>query len=142
MKTIWIIVALLVVLGLGWYFLQAPPEPSGSATPAPTPTPTEVASSPTPTPETKVRVEMTANGFVPSTLDIKPGTTVDFVNTDTVAHWPASSKHPTHLDYPGFDAGKAIQPGETYTFTFNMVKSFGMHDHLNPKLFGKINVAQ
>ncbi len=145
MKTIWIIIAILVVLGIGWYFINMSKAPTTEIipTPAPTPTafPTKASTSPTPTPENKIIVEMTAAGFVPSEINIKPGTTVDFVNKDTVARWPASSKHPAHLDYPGFDAKKGIQPGEIYTFTFNMVKSIGVHDHLNPKLFGKINVA-
>lgn len=162
MKTILIIVGLFVVLGLGWYFnvgniqstygigMKTEDQPSATPTPSTTPTPTPTQSGvsgsvnieATVNSPAKVNVDMTTSGFSPSAINIKKGTTVVFKNMDTVARWPASNKHPTHLDYPGFDSRRGIAPGESYEFTFNEVKSIGMHDHLNPKLFGKINVAE
>jgi plastocyanin len=158
MKTIWIIVVLLVVLGCGWYFYgpalgiryekpnnSPPSDYNAIVKPSSTPTPTTVSGSTNPSPQNvpvKLMVEMTSAGFVPSTINIKKGTTVVFTNKDSVPHWPASSKHPTHFDYAGFDSMKGVLPGESYEFTFNEVKSIGMHDHLNPKLFGKVTVTE
>ncbi len=99
-------------------------------------------------------IEVTKDGFKPSTLTIDMGDTVKFINTDTIPHWPASANHPTHTVYPGsdikkcgtdeqgliFDACKGLSQNETFSFTFNNAGTWGYHDHLNAKLFGKIIV--
>lgn len=93
-------------------------------------------------------VEITAAGFSPSTLAIKAGGTVAFVNKDAAQHWPASAVHPTHAVYPEtggctgskFDACKGLAEGESFTFIFNEKGSWKYHDHLNPSLFGTIVV--
>ncbi|MEK6828953.1 MAG: plastocyanin/azurin family copper-binding protein [Nanoarchaeota archaeon] len=99
-------------------------------------------------------IEMTSNGFSPSTLTISVGDTVTFVNKGSDEHWPASAMHPTHTVYPGsniekcgtseestiFDACKGISPGESYKFTFYEKGTWGYHDHINAGLFGKIIV--
>ncbi len=87
-------------------------------------------------------IQMTSSGFVPSTLTIKQGDTVKFINTDTSAHWPASAPHPTHTDYPAFDPKKAIAAGDSWSFTFDLVGAWKFHDHLNPSSFGTITVTQ
>ncbi len=87
-------------------------------------------------------VEMTANGFNPPAVDIKAGTTVKFVNKDTVPHWPASGVHPTHEICKGFDAQKPLASGESYSYTFTEVKTCPMHDHLNPGTKGTITVVE
>src|SRR3972149_5818942 len=68
-------------------------------------------------------VEITATGFIPSSLTIKAGETVTFVNKDTKAHWPASAMHPTHLLYPEsggcigskFDACRGLNQDENFS---------------------------
>jgi plastocyanin len=99
-------------------------------------------------------IEMTSSGFSPKTLNISKGDTVTWINKDTTPHWPASAMHPTHTVYPGsniekcgtseqgniFDACRGLAQGESYSFTFNEVGSWGYHDHLNSNLFGKIVV--
>lgn len=92
--------------------------------------------------ENLVVVEMTPDGFNPPALDIKAGTTVKFVNKDTVPRWPASGMHPTHQLCPGFDSLKGIAPGESYSFKFTEAKTCPMHDHLYPKLRGSITVEE
>ncbi len=88
-------------------------------------------------------VDMTANGFSPSSITVKQGTVVTFKNTDTQPHWPASNPHPTHTDLPGFDALQQVQPGQTYSFTFNKIGTWGYHDHINPSEFrGSVTVVQ
>ncbi|MEX2017312.1 MAG: hypothetical protein WD876_02465 [Candidatus Pacearchaeota archaeon] len=110
-------------------------------------------------------IEITAEGFSPSLLNIRAGNTVTFINKDSKAHWPASASHPTHTAYPGadydaegsyqgslacvsegvakegaFDPCKAIEPGESWSFTFFEVGSWNYHDHINAGLYGKIVV--
>lgn len=94
-------------------------------------------------------IEITAAGFSPSTLTIKAGDTVTWINKDTAQHWPASALHPTHAVYPEpggcfaskFDACKGLEAGESFSFTFTHVGEWKYHDHLNPTLFGTIAVG-
>ncbi len=135
MKTLGIIIVIVVLLGLGWYF-YLPSETSvkeGSSIPE--------ASLPAAAPSSEeMVVEMSASGFSPSSLTLKVGDMVRFVNKDTKNHWPASAVHPTHQCYPGFDALQAVAPGASYVFTFNVAKTCGFHDHLNPSLRGSITI--
>ncbi|RJQ13768.1 hypothetical protein C4553_02680 [Candidatus Parcubacteria bacterium] len=99
-------------------------------------------------------VEMTAAGFIPSTLMIKKGDAVQFTNRGTKERWPATGLHPTHEVYPGsdidkcgtseqskiFDACMGIAPGASWSFTFNEVGSWGYHDHLQSLVRGQIVV--
>lgn len=103
-----------------------------------------------------LRIEITKNGFTPSILSINIGDEVEFVNTDTVPHWPASAAHPTHTVYPWssiekcgtseqsliFDACKGLAPGESFRFTFHEKWTWMYHDHLDSKLFGRIIVGE
>ena len=100
-------------------------------------------------------VEITSAGFNPSMLEIKQGDRVTFVNKDSGKHWPASAMHPTHTVYPGsdikkcgtdednmiFDSCKGLKQNEAWSFVFNEKGSWGYHDHLSAKLFGKIVVS-
>ncbi len=138
MKAFWIIVVLVVLIGAGWYYVStqnagkeiAPP--AGDVTPPPPPEAIEDLN--------KVRVQMTASGFSPSEVRIKPGQTVEFVNIDSADHWPASGVHPTHQLCQGFDARGPVTPGSTYSFQFTSPRECPMHDHLNPTLKGKVIV--
>lgn len=95
-------------------------------------------------------VVQTDAGYSPKTLTIKKGSTVTFKNETKEASWTASAIHPTHGAYPTaggclgstFDACKGIQPGSSWSFTFDAVGSWGYHDHLNPSHFGKIIVIE
>lgn len=93
----------------------------------------------------RYEIHMQNNQFVPSELSIKVGDTVVFINDDSVEHWPASGMHPTHLLCLGFDSLKGMKQGETYEHTFSSLQNNGtcpMHDHMMPKMFGKITVTQ
>lgn len=100
-------------------------------------------------------VEINSSGFVPETLTISAGETVTFVNNlHLSSSWPASAVHPTHRIYPGsdigkcgtteepeiFDACRGLEPGETYSFTFNEEGKWRYHDHFNPSTTGTIIV--
>lgn len=75
-------------------------------------------------------VVLTNTGFEPSVIVVNEGDTITFRSERETNFWPASDSHPTHDDYPGFDPGRPIRPGETWSFTFNKTGVWGYHDHL------------
>lgn len=85
-------------------------------------------------------IKLTANGFEPNRVVIAKGSAVRWTNVDTNNHWPASNPHPVHTDYPInggcigsiLDACHPLNKGESFTFTFDAVGTWQMHDHLNP----------
>jgi len=89
-----------------------------------------------------VAINMTATGFSPAEIKIVKGVTVTFVNQSATSRWPASAPHPTHTNYPEFDALKGLNQGESWSFTFNNVGTWAYHDHLNPAVFGKVIVIE
>lgn len=89
-----------------------------------------------------VAVDYDGSQFSPSSVNIKVNDWVFFKNKGTGDFWPASNPHPTHTDYPGFDALKPIAPGGEYKFQFTKVGDWGFHDHLNPGAHGTVHVSQ
>lgn len=108
----------------------------------PTPSSAPPETPPAAIPEGATVISMTSSGFSPSTLEIAPGTTVSFRNDGVRNHWPASAVHPTHQEYPGFDALRAIPPGGHYSFTFENPGTWRYHDHLNPAKTATITVTE
>lgn len=104
--------------------------------------------------ETQNIVVYTDSGYSPNTLRVKVGTNITFKNQSSRAMWPASDLHPTHRLYSGtsltehcpdtagtaFDACTGIQPGNSWSFTFNKKGTWKYHDHLNPSSIGTIIV--
>ncbi|MCH7605085.1 hypothetical protein IID24_03815 [Patescibacteria group bacterium] len=82
-------------------------------------------------------------GYSPAELTVGIGDTVMFRNESSRTFWPASDIHPTHAIYPGsgiqkcgtstaediFDACEALEPGETWTFTFGDEGFWSYHNH-------------
>lgn len=95
-------------------------------------------------------ITYTDTGYSPSSIQIKQGGTIIFKNESSQSMWPASSMHPTHKDYPTtggclgstFDACKGVQPGDSWSFKFDIAGNWKYHDHLSPKSFGIIIVQQ
>ncbi|GEM_PF-2519582 len=93
-------------------------------------------------------IVITKDGFSPKETKIKKGDAITWINKGDSPSWPASAFHPTHDVYPEkggciaskFDACKDLVKGESFRFVFNYAGSWSYHDHLNPKLFGKIIV--
>lgn len=88
----------------------------------------------------KVTVNYTNSGFSPSTITIKKGDTVVFVNQSSGSMWVASNPHPTHTDYPAFDEKAAVSSGSSWSFTFDKTGSWGYHNHKDPSSLGTIVV--
>ena len=85
-------------------------------------------------------VSYTTTGFTPNSITINSGDTVVFKNNKTRDMWPASDQHPTHLIYPEFDALHNILPGNSWSFTFTRIGTWGYHDHLSPGSIGTVVV--
>lgn len=71
------------------------------------------------------------NGFVPASTTIKAGKTVTWTNADIVPHTVTGN---------GFDSG-TIEPGKTYTRTFNQAGSFDYKCSIHTVMQGTINVV-
>lgn len=117
----------IILMGQGCPGAGQPAAPAGPAQPAAPAAPS--AGEPF---GDRAVVEITADGFQPAELRVKPNTQVTFLNKDSAKHWPASAVHPVHKVCPGFDAKKALATNDSYSFVFNEKKECPYHDHLNP----------
>ncbi|MEX0917806.1 MAG: hypothetical protein WDZ93_01485 [Candidatus Paceibacterota bacterium] len=89
-----------------------------------------------------VSVVLTDEGFEPAKLTVARGATVEFSTTTGRPFWPASNLHPTHGIYPEFDSLEPIPPEETWSFTFDRVGTWNMHDHIRSYFTGTIHVVE
>lgn len=145
MKKIWIFAVLIVLIGglaVWWFMLR-----DSDSTPAEEATTETTESETTEADETEaeapgiVTVSFTDDGWSPRTVGPIPvGTTVRFINQSSSNFQPASNPHPLHTDLEGFDAGREIPPGGSYSFVFNEVGEWGFHDHPNEDQTGTIIV--
>jgi plastocyanin len=90
----------------------------------------------------EVSVTLTDEGFKPSQIRIRTGTSVTFSTTRDSQFWPASNVHPSHDIYPAFDPGRPLSPDESWSFTFNDTGSWGFHDHVRSYFTGSIYVEE
>lgn len=101
----------------------------------------------------QTEVHLTARGFSPATLTVKKGTTVTFINDTTESMWVGSDQHPSHTGYAGTSknehcpdtAGVAFDQcavGNSYSFTFNKVGTWGYHNHTNAGFKGAVTVTE
>ena len=88
----------------------------------------------------EMTVKMIPGGFSPNEFTTQRCTKVVFVNEDTKPRWPASDYHPTHGIYPEFDPLEGIEPGASWSYTFDKPGRWRFHDHLSPMLRGTITV--
>ncbi len=93
-------------------------------------------------------------GYAPSSVNIKVGDVVVFKNQSLGDSWVGSVMHPTHMAYSGtdlkthcpdadnndFDQCVSGAPKTSWSFTFTKAGSWGYHNHVNVKHFGKITV--
>ena len=108
---------------------------SSPSTPSPTPTLT-----PAPTtggPVSSVTIPMGAErlgnrAFTPADLDIAVGTTVTWMNTDSVSHTSTSNAS-------GWDSG-IISPGRQFSFVYQSAGTFPYHCAIHPGMVGTVVV--
>lgn len=104
------------------------------------------------TDEPAVTITYNESGFSPSSVTVKKGEIVRWVNNSSQETWPASGVHPTHSNYPektasdclgsAFDACKGLKSGESWDFTFNTVGEWRYHDHLHTSQTGVVIVQE
>ena len=77
--------------------------------------------------------------FNPPAITVSVGDTVTWTNQDSVPHDVASDPHPTHTDLPGLRSG-TLNPGQSYSFTFDKAGTWSYHCHLHPTMKGAVTV--
>ncbi len=141
-KNIIIVLVIIVAAFFVWKFV-----PMGSA-PVNVPVTTEDTSVTAPKMEDGT-VAATINSviydgtkFTPSTMTVKQGDSITFVNDSTGGMSVASDPHPAHTIYPEFDQYKTSAKGQkTFTFTFEKIGTWGYHNHLNSSAVGSVTVT-
>src|SRR3712207_804697 len=111
-------------------------ETGGAATdpttvPAGTTAPTE---STTPAPNSTTTVDISDHAFNPAQLNVAPGTTVRFVNNDTVPHTATA-------DNGLFDTGE-LAPGHSFDVFLDGAGTVTYHCELHPEMQGSIVVGE
>ncbi|MDE2026098.1 MAG: cupredoxin domain-containing protein [Patescibacteria group bacterium] len=84
-------------------------------------------------------ITLTADGFSPSTLTVKVGTRVRWVNKSGQLGDVDSDPHPTHTSYPPMNFG-TFSDGSSVELVFNKAGTYHYHNHLNPSQQGTIVV--
>ena len=96
--------------------------------------PTAPAESTTPAPNSTTTVEMRNNAFNPPQLNVAPGTTVTFVNNDSVAHTATANNGL-------FDSGE-LAPGASFPVVLDGAGTVTYHCELHPEMQGSIVVGE
>jgi plastocyanin len=98
--------------------------------------PTTPSSSPSPAGNTVSIVQgasaLTTTAFNPNPLTISTGTTVTWMNNDSITHTSTSNG--------GTWSSGNVAPGGTFSFTFQSAGSFAYHCAIHPGMVGMITV--
>ncbi|MBI5457506.1 hypothetical protein HY971_02150 [Candidatus Kaiserbacteria bacterium] len=153
MKKLAGLLALTLLLGGGYLLsqgtrssaptFQEPAEPSGRGV---------VGNEKTSNDPFDIVIPYTDEGYATTSITVKSGTRVRFLNQSGEETWPASGIHPTHTLYPekekadclgsSFDSCAALKTGEFFDFTFNYTGTWSFHDHLHAYHIGSIVVIE
>lgn len=79
------------------------------------------------------------NGFSPTKITVKSGTTVTIKNESSHGLQFDSDPHPAHTDNKELNVN-TVSPGASETFVVKRTGTFGYHNHLNPSDTGTIVV--
>ena len=144
------IVLVLMIIGL---FLavsgctDSAPEPvatpapvSETKTPVPTQPPATVAATPQPTlTPGEYTITITRQGFEPSTITVKKGSTIRWLNVDSTED--QARYNPTHrIKIPNVYTGQTIAPGTSWSWAFTKSGTFDYNDMMHENLRGTIIV--
>ena len=149
MNKTFITVLILIVVILGGYFLLKNPEAEAPTTETPTaPISTGNNIDNSVSSANQNIITYSDTGYSSNMLNIKVGEKVTFQHQSTQNMWTASGMHPTHKVYPTtggclgstFDACKGIQPGDSWSFKFDVTGNWKYHAHLKPDFFGTVVV--
>jgi len=109
----------------------------GYSSPSPTPSPVPAPAAPPGGSASSVSIPIGASslgraGFNPTDLTVAVGTTVTWMNTDTVAHTSTS-------DGNGWSSG-IVAPGGQFSFPFSTAGTFSYHCAIHPGMMGTVVV--
>lgn len=108
--------------------------PMESPTGSPSGTPgTTVSPSSSPVQTSKVTINNFA--FNPASMSVKVGTTVTWTNNDSTIHTITGDSSGSALK------SQTLQPGDTYSFTFNQAGAFPYHCSIHPNMRGTVTVT-
>jgi len=159
MKKILLIAVILAVMLVGWMLwknkgdiIVNTPTPTVSPMPTPLVSP-ELTMGLSPVVTNNI-ITYTDAGYTPNLITIKKGETVVWKNESNSFMWTASAIHPTHKVYPGtditacgtqtllpmLDSCGRIESGQSWSFKFDNIGTWGYHNHLNSSKFGKVVV--
>lgn len=85
------------------------------------------------------KATLTSDGFSPSNLTIRAGSSVTWTNKSGKIATVDSGPHPLHTVYSPLNLG-SFADGSTLTLTFDKPGTYGYHNHLNPSEGGTIIV--
>lgn len=147
------VIAVIVVVGLFFYFndAQAPvQENSQQQSPAALTPPTEtMPAAPAPKTVVKAAVPVIKNtvsyadgAFTPTTLNVKAGESVKFVNNSTLSMWVMSGPDAYHSEFPTFNQDRSVGKGGVYNFTFVTPGTYQYFNKNNPAAKGLIVVTK
>jgi plastocyanin len=120
---------LMFAIGCGGSYSAPPTSPSPSPSPPPAPAPGGAGSS------VAIPAGAAALGqdaYTPSHLTVAVGTTVSWVNTDSVPHTTTS-------DGAGWNSG-TLAAGERFSFAFENAGTFPYHCTIHPGMVGTVVV--
>lgn len=75
-------------------------------------------------------IKYTDNGFSPSTLTVKAGTTITIKNNSSRPLQFSSDDHPEHTDDPELNLS-TLSPGGSQKLTVTVMGTHGIHNHLD-----------
>ncbi len=82
----------------------------------------------------QAEVTITKDGFVPATIQVRTGQSVNWTNLDDAMHQVAADPHPTHSSLSDL-VGESLSKSESYSFVFEKTGTYTYHDELNPLKF-------
>ena len=74
--------------------------------------------------------------FSPTSITVKKGTTVTWVNKDSTAHTI------TETDSQKGPSSASVAPGESYSFSFNAAGTFQYYCSIHPSMKGTVTVTE
>lgn len=124
------IIAVIVLAGGYFLFANSPKNVPVNQTTTQTPTSQALE---------KELIEVTASGFSPSTIKVRVGTNVVWINKSGADANVSSVDHPAHRTYPALNLGN-FQDGSSVQLRFDTIGTYNYHNHLNPEQIGTVIV--
>ncbi len=138
MKNLIVVLLVLAIIGIGVYYFV--PRNSLNGTPEYTLTPTTTESLNTSTPvvtgtsNTSVTVNIRSFSFDPSTITVKKGTKVTWLNNDSVSHTITS-------DSGSLLKSSILAPGQSFSFTFTNIGTVNYHCSIHTTMKASVVVT-